>query len=163
MAKKSDNKSNNNAGTMIYEYGEMDSMEELNAKAAELKSEGDDEAVGKLAKENGIDADLADMYIQGILPELCPDVMTAAIGKLDVEITKLSNKNHEVGAGIAEYMKQKAMEDDEIARAIRKSDKSLSTICDNVWEEAEQRKNGNCAYIPPFEVFQMARAYYLEG
>lgn len=158
MAKKAEKKEDT-----TYVYGNMDSMEELNAKAKELKNEGKQEEVIALAKENGIDKDLADMFNQGILLELCPDVMTAAIGKLDVEITKLSNKNHEVGAGIAEYMKQKAMEDDEIARAIRKSDKSLSTICDNVWKEAEKQKNGNCAYIPPFEVFQMARAYYLEG
>lgn len=145
-----------------YEYGEIDSLEELNAKADELKAAGDKEGLDKLAKENGIDEDLADMYIQGILPELCPDLMTAAIGKLDVEIKSLSQKNSEVGAGIAEYMKQKAMEDDDIARAVRKRGKSLAEICDQVWKEAERRKNGNCAYIPPFEVFQMARAYYLK-
>ena len=58
--KKSDNKE-----LINYEYGEMDSMEELNAKADELKAAGDSEGVVRLAKENGIDEDLADMYIQG--------------------------------------------------------------------------------------------------
>lgn len=158
--KKSDNKE-----LINYEYGEMDSLEELNAKADELKAAGDSEGVIRLAKENGIDEDLADMYIQGMLPTLCPDLMTAAVGKLDVEIKELDSKNSEVGTGIAEYLKQKAMEDDDIARAIRKKGKDLSELCESVWKEAEKRKKegSRCVYIPPFEVFQMARAYYLEA
>lgn len=146
-----------------YVYGEMNSMEEINAKADELKTSGDKDGVYAFAKENGIDKDLADMYMQGLMEQLCPDLMTAAVGKLDVEIGRLATKNSEVGAGIADYLKQKAMEDDEIAIAIRKKGKSLEEICKKVWDEASNRKKGNCAYIPPFEVFQMARAYYLEG
>lgn len=142
-------------------YGEFDSMEEINQKAQELK--GNPEELKKLAKENGIDMDLADMYLQGFLPALIPSPDVAAIGKLDVEVAVLSEKNMEIGSGIADYLKQKASEDETIARAIRRKGKRLDTICKDIWKEASKRKKGNCAYIPPFEVFQLARAYYLKG
>ena len=141
-------------------FGEFDSMEQINEKAKELK--GNPDELKELAKENGIDMDLADMYLQGFLQELIPSPDVAAIGKLDVEVAALSDKNMEVGSGIADYMKQKATEDDKMARAIRKKGKSLIQICEDIWDEASKRKKGNCAYIPPFEVFQLARAYYLK-
>lgn len=162
MAKETKKTKEEKKEETTYVYGEMNSMEEINAKANELKAAGDKDGVLELAKENGIDKDLADMYMQGYTVQLCPDLMTAAAGKLDVEISRLETKNSEVGAGIADYLKQKAMEDDEIAIAIRKKGKSLKEICDKAWSEANKRRKGNCAYIPPFEVFQMARAYYLE-
>ena len=144
---------------LFQKFGEFDSMEELNAKANEL----DQEQLQEFAKENGISEDMVEMFMQGILQVLVPDPMTAAIGKLDVEVAALSEKNMEVGNGIAEYLKQKAMEDDTLARAIRRKGKNLKQICEDVWKEASKRKKGNCAYIPPFEVFQMARAYYMKG
>lgn len=140
-------------------FGEFDSMEELNAKANELNQK----QLQEFAHENGISEDMVEMFTQGILPVLVPDPMTAAIGKLEVEVAALSEKNMEVGNGIAEYLKQKAMEDDTLARAIRRKGKNLQQICEDVWKEASKRKKGNCAYIPPFEVFQMARAYYMKG
>lgn len=141
-------------------YGEFSSMEEINQKAQELKGEPD--KLKELAKENGIDMDLADMYLQGFMPELIPSPDVAAIGKLDVEVAVLSDKNMEVGSGIADYLKQKASEDEKMARAIRKKGKNLEQICKDIWNEASKRKKGNCVYIPPFEVFQLARAYYLK-
>lgn len=141
-------------------YGEFGSIEELNQKAQELKGEPD--KLKKLAKENGIDMDLADMYLQGFMPELIPSPDVAAVGKLEVEVAALSDKNVEVGSGIADYLKQKAAEDENMARAIRKKGKSLEKICKDIWDEASRRKKGDCAYIPQFEVFQLARAYYLK-
>ena len=160
MAKKEENKTETKKAGLFSTYGEFDSVEELNAKAEELKT--DKQALHILASENGIDVDMIDLYQQGFLPHLVPDVMTAAIGKLEVEVADLSDKNREVGSGIADYLKQKSMEDEKIARAVRKKGKSLKTICDEVWKEASKRKKGGCAYIPPFEVFQLARAYYLK-
>lgn len=141
-------------------YGEFGSMEELNKKAQELKGEPD--KLKELAKENGIEMDLVDMYLQGFMQELIPSPDVAAIGKLDVEVAALSAKNMEVGSGIADYLKQKASEEENMARAIRRKGKSLEKICKDIWDEASKRKKGNCAYIPPFEVFQLARAYYLK-
>lgn len=156
--KKTDKKKEDNK--LFQVFGEFDSMEQINSRAQELK--GEPEQLKELAKENGIELELADMYLQGFLPELIPSPDVAAIGKLDVEVAALSDKNMEVGSGIADYMKQKAAEDEKIARAIRKKGKSLEKICKDVWDEASKRRKGNCAYIPPFEVFQLARAYYLK-
>ena len=146
--KKTDKKKEDNK--LFQVFGEFDSMEQINRKAQELKEQP--EQLKELAKENGIEQDLADMYLQGFLPELIPSPDVAAIGKLDVEVAALSDKNMEVGSGIADYM----------ARAIRKKGKSLEKICKDIWDEASKRRKGNCAYIPPFEVFQLARAYYLK-
>ena len=156
--KKTDKKKEDNK--LFKVFGEFDSMEQINSKAQELKEQP--EQLKELAKENGIEQDLADMYLQGFLPELIPSPDVAAIGKLDVEVAALSDKNMEVGSGIADYMKQKAAEDENVARAIRKKGKSLEKICKDIWDEASKRRKGNCAYIPPFEVFQLARAYYLK-
>ena len=157
MAEK---KKGNSKKGLYQVYGEFGSMEEINQKAKELKGEPD--KLKELAKENGIDVNLADMYLQGFMQELIPSPDVAAIGKLDVEVAALSDKNMEVGSGIADYLKQKASEDVNMARAIRKKGKSLKIICEDIWKEASKRKKGNCAYIPPFEVFQLARAYYLK-
>lgn len=146
--------------TLFPAYGEFDSMEEINSKALELK--GDPAKLKELAKENGIEEDMADMFLAGYLPALIPSSDIAAIGKLEIEIAVLDSKNMEVGSGIADYLKQKAAEDETIARAIRKKGKRLEAICKEIWDEAAKRRKGNCAYIPPFEVFQLARAYYLK-
>ena len=149
MAKKTEKK-----------YGDFDSVEELNAKAAELAS--NEAELNKLAQANGIDLVFVEMLLHHEMDVLVPDAMTAAIGKLEVEIAELDSNNQELGQGIAEYLKQKAMEDEELARAIRKTGKKLEDVCKKAWDEAKKRKTGNCAYIPPFEIFQMARAYYME-
>lgn len=141
-------------------YGDFDSVEELNQKAAELAT--NEAELNILAQENGIDLVFVEMLLHHEMDVLVPDAMTAAIGKLDVEVAALDSKNQELGQGIAEYLKQKAMEDEQLARAIRKNGKKLEDVCKKAWDEASKRKQGNCAYIPPFEIFQMARAYYME-
>lgn len=68
----------------MYEiFGNFDSCEEINACAAGLKAEGDMENLKKLAKENGIPKDFAELYMDGTTEELT-DWMNAAIGKLDI-------------------------------------------------------------------------------
>ena len=47
-----------------------------------------------------------------------------------------------------------------IAMKILAEDKSLKTIYDKIWDEARKRRKGNCAYIPPEEVFAMVDEYY---
>lgn len=151
-------KSTKGEKTLFPAYGEFDSMEEINSKALELK--GEPAKLKELAKENGIGKDMVELFEAGYLPELIPSPDIAAIGKLEVEVAALDNNNAELGSGIADYLKQKAMEDKQIARAIRKKGKKLEEVCKQAWEEAGKRKKGNCAYIPPFEIFQMARTYY---
>ena len=58
---------------MFDKYGEFNSIEELNAKAADLKTEGKTKELEELAQENGFDQYVAELYLAGEIPELCPD------------------------------------------------------------------------------------------
>lgn len=62
---------------MFEKFGEFDSAEEITGKAAELLSGGDTEAIYALAKENGIDVEEADDFIDGLTKELCGPLMAA--------------------------------------------------------------------------------------
>ena len=42
------------------------------------------ESIKVMAKENGIQDEVVEMYLQGDLPTLC-DTVTAAVGKIDAE------------------------------------------------------------------------------
>lgn len=103
-------------------FGEMDSAEEINKTAEGLKNEGDKENLFKLAEENGIDAAFAQMYYAGGAKSLC-DVATAAIGKIEAEAAEL--KPVEIIADWVEYIKVSCLDNEELARAVRRKGKSL--------------------------------------
>ena len=65
-------------------FGPFKSADEINAKAAELLTAGDHEAIKELARETGIDEDDAADYIEGVQETFCNDLM-AALGKIKVE------------------------------------------------------------------------------
>ncbi len=144
------------------EYENYNTLHEINDLADSLLNNNEQEKIKALAEEKGLDPYMAEMFLNGELPALVPDAMTGALGKLDAEVRDLDDKNVELGAGIAEYMKQQVMENEKLASAVMDKDKHLEDVCKQAWKEAESRKKGNCAYIPPFEIFQMAKAYYLE-
>lgn len=107
---------------MFDKFGEFDSAEEINAAAAGLLLTGGRKAVADLAEENGIEAEDAEDYTDGIEPELCTPLM-AAIGKLNIE-----EKDLGLG-GILKNWKGSVMalcaEDKELCAAVRKKGKSL--------------------------------------
>ncbi len=107
---------------MFKKYGNMNSAEEINKKAAELKEAGDTEGVYALAEENGLEKEDAEDYLDDCMDELC-SVQMAAIGKIKVEKAELKTE------GIIEDWIAKiesiALEEWNAAAAIRKSDKSL--------------------------------------
>lgn len=110
---------------MLYkEFGNFNSAEEINEKAAELLAAGDTDAVRRLAKENGLDSYEADDYfINGDADRFCTELM-AALGKLDVE-----EKNLKIGGVLSEwttYIKEMCMEKADIAKAIREKKRSLA-------------------------------------
>lgn len=74
---------------MFDKFGEMGSAAEINDLAANLLKEADTDSIRILAKENGLESEIADMYITGEITELCDDVM-AALGKLDTEASELN-------------------------------------------------------------------------
>ena len=76
---------------MFEKFGELNSFGEINELAENLFNEGDTESLRAMAKENGIQSDFVDMYLQGEIPALC-DQLTAALGKIDVEVAELKPK-----------------------------------------------------------------------
>lgn len=108
---------------MYDRFGEFDSAQEINATAVNLRKEGDKESIMVLAKENGIDEDIVEVFLDGTLLFLCDD-MAAAIGKIDIE--KKENKCRELMEDWCEYIKDMCSKDEEFARAVRSKSKHLS-------------------------------------
>lgn len=144
-------------------FGEM-TAEEINKTAEGLKNEGDTENVYALAKENGISKEFVEMYLQGDIPALC-DAMTAAVGKLDVEMNEKEVKAYSSkipAEPIVEYLKQKAMEDEAVAAKIREKGKSLAGCLKHVESEARKKVSREKPYLADAVVYRMARDYYMK-
>ena len=107
---------------MFDKFGEMSSYIEINELANNLANEGDQESLREMAAENGIPEELVELYLNGDVPELC-DALTAAIGKLDVECEKLKPK--EIMEDWVEYIRTQCLENDLLARQVRKKGKNL--------------------------------------
>lgn len=107
---------------MFERFGEFGSAGEINETAVNLRKEGDMESIRVLAEENGIDEEIAGVFIDGDLLYLC-DEMTAAIGKIDVEAAEL--KPEEIMLDWTEYIKARCSEDVLLAAAVRNKGKSL--------------------------------------
>ena len=107
---------------MFDKFGEFDSAEELNKAAEGQKEEGDEAALYELAKENGIDKEDVEDYLDGVVPELVNPLL-AAYGKLKVEAAEL--KVYEIMEDWVQYIKIRCSEDPAMAAAVRKKGKSL--------------------------------------
>lgn len=107
---------------MFEKFGEFDSYEEINRAAAAQLEEGDEEAIYAIAKENGIDREDAEDFIDGAAPELVTALM-AANGKLAVEAAELQPK--EIMADWLDYIKIQCFEDPKMCSAVRQKGKSL--------------------------------------
>lgn len=107
---------------MFEKFGELNSFGELNELAENLFNEGDTESLKAMAKENGIQNEFVQMYLQGDIPVLC-DPLTAAMGKIDVEVEELKPK--EIMEDWVEYLRGQCMENEILAYQVRKKGKSL--------------------------------------
>lgn len=107
---------------MFDRFGEFDSAAEINETAVNLRKEGDRESLKVLAKENGIEEDALEAFLDGTLLYIC-DEMTAAIGKIEVEAKQV--KCAEILEDWVEYIKAQCFEKPEIANAVRRKGKSL--------------------------------------
>lgn len=107
---------------MFEKFGEFGDYTELNAAAKGFKDEGDEESLYALARENGIDEEDAQDYLDDMVPELCNELM-AAIGKLKVESEELKIK--ELMEDWTEYIRVQCAQDRAMAAAVRRKDKSL--------------------------------------
>lgn len=107
---------------MFEKYGEFDSCEEINKKAAELLEQGDKAGVLALAKENGIDKEDAQDYADGCVKELTTPLM-AALGKLEAEA-----KDLKIGGIMLDwknYITDECMNETKMQVAVRKKVKSM--------------------------------------
>ncbi|MBQ7588353.1 MAG: hypothetical protein IJT37_10070 [Lachnospiraceae bacterium] len=111
---------------MFDTFGEFDSWEEINKAAQGQKEEGDEEALIKLAEENGIDREDAEDYYDGAIQELCTSVI-AALGKLKVEKEeyKKSNKEKNIIDDWISYIENLVSTDEAYALNIRRKGRNL--------------------------------------
>ena len=108
---------------MFDKFGEFDSYEEINKAAEGLKEEGDTESLKELAKENGIDIEDVQDYINRITDALTNKSM-ATLGKLEVEAADLKPKD--IMEDWADYIRTLICSGDEAFQiAFRKKGKSL--------------------------------------
>ena len=107
---------------MFDKFGEMGSADEINELAENLLNEGDIDSLEAMAKENGIPMEYVLAYKEGEIPFICDD-MTAALGKIDVEVAELKPK--EIMEDWVEYLKAQCMENELLAFNVRKKGKSL--------------------------------------
>lgn len=108
---------------MFDKFGEFNSYEEINKAAEGLKEEGDTESLKELAKENGIDIEDVQDYIDGITDALTNRSM-AALGKLEIEIADLNPKD--IMEDWADYIRTLICSGDEdFQAAFRKKGKSF--------------------------------------
>lgn len=107
---------------MFDRFGEFDSTEEINETAVNLRKEGDAESIQILAKENGIDSAMADMFISGDLLWLC-EPLDAALGKIEIEKAEIAFT--EIMDDWVEYIKCCCMDDAAFAIQVRRKNKSL--------------------------------------
>ena len=122
---------------MFEKFGEFDSAEEMNELAQNLFNEGDIESIKALAAENGLGGWTVDNYIEGYEPVFV-DAEEAAIGKIEIEQKDLKPKD--IMVDWCEYIKTSSMEDEEMARAVRKKGKSLKSCIGEIlkWAFAHQ-------------------------
>ena len=107
---------------MFDKFGEMDTFGEINELAENLFNEGDTASIKTMAKENGSDKEYVEMYLSGDIPILC-DAMTAALGKIEVEVADLKPK--EIMEDWVEYLRGQCAENEILAFNIRKKGKTL--------------------------------------
>lgn len=118
----------------LYEkFGEFDSSAEINRKAEELFNAGDLDGLRNLACENGIPDDFTEMYVEGEIEQLCDD-QVAAVGKIDMEIDEL--QPIEILVDWADYIKAVCLEDEDMAKAVRRKGKTLKGCIGRILEWA---------------------------
>ena len=146
----------------MYEvFGEFDSAEEINQAAVGILNEGDHKNILILAKENGIDEEMAKAFIDGDIPVIT-DTLTAAVGKIELERKDIKDPFfNDMKDDMINYLLTACM-DDTFARAVRKKGKSLKgcfNYCSGEIKKALGSKNGG---LRDRAVYSMERDYYLK-
>ena len=123
---------------MFEKFGEFDSAEEINAKAAALKAEYDGAGLKDLAEENGLDPEDAEDFADGIIEEFCTPYQ-AALGKLKME--KEAMKLTRELADLAEEVEMN-LGIGTVAAGVRKKGKSLAEYLAKIVDEGYKNAIG---------------------
>lgn len=125
---------------MFEKFGEFDSAEELNRAANAQFLEGDEEAIRELAKENGIDEDDAQDYIDGVVLHLAT-TMSAALGKLSIEKGKPFAQTNTMEDWTMQ-LTSLITKDEAVAKGVRRKGKSLKGMYTHIlkWSFAHQKE-----------------------
>lgn len=122
---------------MFDKYGEFDSAEELNREAEALRAAGDEKSLKELTKENGLDPEDAEDYMDGYVDALAT-ILTAAIGKLRIESEHLKLKL--ILLDWVDELIGMCTEDAQLAVAIRKKGQRLSGYMAALVEEGYKNR-----------------------
>ena len=150
---------------MYEKFGEFDSVEELNKAAAGFAREGDFESVYELAKENGLEKEDADDYLDGITEELA-NLTMAAQGKLDLEENDKQVKDlmDKMALNVILLMLRGMCDSEEMQKAILKKGKRAKNILQEMRETAKKHASGNMGVScgTDKQLREIIKAYYLE-
>lgn len=116
---------------------EINSVEDLNCMAAELKNAGDKNSLLKLAEQYGMDKEDVEDYLDDVVTEFATPLM-AAVGKLKYESAVLGLRG--LVKDWAECVEQMCMEDEELCRAVLKSDRKLVACMGSALKYAFENK-----------------------
>lgn len=142
-------------------FGNFDSVEEINAAAAGLLEEGDQEHIRQLAKENGIPDFFAEEFIAGHMSKLT-DSMNAAIGKIEIEAAEYKNNQIPVEP-IADYLKSQC-DKESFAVAVRRRTKNIKDCMKQIEEKCKEiQRTQKRHWVADMTVFKWAKDYFMEG
>lgn len=127
---------------MFDKFGEFNSAEELNKAADGLLNEGDMKGLKELAKENGIDPDNVQDYIDGCTEDLAT-LSEAAFGRLYMEEQEAkTKKGEEAVAEVLFTMARSLCLKESYCRMIMQKGKRLMKIYELMKSEARKHQSG---------------------
>ena len=144
-------------------FGEMDSYEEINVLAENLREEEDTESLYKLAEENGLDKEMVGDFIAMRVDDFCGPI-DAAIGKLQVEKEE-AKEWAALAEDIAGYVESHC-DDIKFALQVRRKGKRMAEAAKRIRKAAVRVKipgGISCAFCGPMTGYRIIKEYYLEG
>lgn len=125
---------------MFDQFGEFESCEELNRAAAGQKEEGDREALIALAKENGIDVEDAEDYMDGYIAALATP-LTAAMGR--IEVWRMQD-GKDINILVALEVLKGMLREPDMQAAVMKKGKSLKRFLEVLKSHAKKYQVNGC-------------------
>ena len=152
---------------MFDQFGEFDSVEELNLAAEGLLKEGDTDSLMRLAVENGLDPEDAEDYIHGESGQLA-SLSMAAYGRITMDekenINKIKNPMEQMAMRTILTVLRGMLSEDTVAAGVMRKGKRSMKILEQMRQQAEKHKSGNMGMCcgTDRELSGIIRAYYTQ-